>query len=53
MDTPQPTEEEWQSPCIGICRLDDHGRCIGCQRTMEEIKQAYERLQAKAGRSPH
>ena len=26
------------SPCIGICVLDeDHIRCIGCGRTIEEI----------------
>jgi len=25
------------SPCIGICRLDGRGLCIGCQRTGEEI----------------
>lgn len=53
MDKPQPAEEEWQSPCIGVCRLGDDGRCLGCLRTMEEIKQAYERLQRKAGQPPH
>lgn len=25
------------TPCIGICRLDAHGLCIGCRRTGEEI----------------
>lgn len=25
------------TPCIGICRLDGRGLCIGCQRTGEEI----------------
>lgn len=26
------------SPCVGICVLDeDHIRCIGCNRTIEEI----------------
>jgi 8-oxo-dGTP pyrophosphatase MutT (NUDIX family)/predicted Fe-S protein YdhL (DUF1289 family) len=25
------------TPCIGVCRLDDHGLCVGCQRTGEEI----------------
>lgn len=26
------------SPCINICRLDaDHGLCIGCFRTLDEI----------------
>ncbi len=25
------------SPCIGVCRLDSRGLCVGCQRTVEEI----------------
>ena len=25
------------SPCIGICRLDGRGYCIGCVRTGDEI----------------
>ncbi len=25
------------SPCISICSLDDHGVCMGCHRTVEEI----------------
>ncbi len=25
------------SPCVGICRLDAGGLCIGCRRTMDEI----------------
>jgi uncharacterized protein len=26
------------SPCINICRLDDHtGYCLGCFRTLHEI----------------
>lgn len=25
------------TPCIGTCRLDIRGYCIGCQRTGEEI----------------
>jgi predicted Fe-S protein YdhL (DUF1289 family) len=25
------------SPCIGICRVNDQGLCIGCARTAEEI----------------
>ena len=30
-----------QSPCIGVCLIEDNGVddiCIGCGRTMEEIK---------------
>ncbi|MGY3039249.1 putative Fe-S protein YdhL (DUF1289 family) [Rhodanobacter sp. TND4EL1] len=25
------------TPCIGTCRLDDRGYCVGCQRSGEEI----------------
>ena len=25
------------SPCIGVCRLDERGFCMGCQRTVDEI----------------
>lgn len=28
------------SECIGICKLDENGVCIGCGRTIEEIKEA-------------
>lgn len=27
-----------ESPCVGICRLDDAGElCLGCFRTLDEI----------------
>ena len=26
-----------QSPCIGVCTLDDDGLCDGCLRTGDEI----------------
>jgi iron complex transport system substrate-binding protein len=26
-----------ESPCVGICRLDDHQICIGCWRSIDEI----------------
>ena len=29
------------TPCIGVCTLEDDV-CIGCYRTIDEIKQAYE-----------
>ena len=29
------------TPCIGICKLKDN-ICIGCKRTIEQIKEAYE-----------
>jgi predicted Fe-S protein YdhL (DUF1289 family) len=25
------------TPCIGVCRLDERGYCIGCRRSGEEI----------------
>ena len=25
------------TPCIGICRLDDSGYCVGCRRSLDEI----------------
>ncbi|HET8553787.1 MAG TPA: DUF1289 domain-containing protein [Rhodanobacteraceae bacterium] len=25
------------TPCVGICRLDAAGLCLGCRRTMDEI----------------
>lgn len=25
------------TPCIGICRMDETGLCIGCRRTLDEI----------------
>jgi len=36
-DTNTETTKQ-SSPCVGICVLDeDHIRCIGCDRTIEEI----------------
>lgn len=37
MTDPARTLEEIESPCIGVCRLDDEGRCLGCFRTAAEI----------------
>jgi len=34
--TPGPSSNP-SSPCIGICRLDERGYCIGCLRTGDEI----------------
>ncbi len=25
------------SPCVGLCQLDETDRCLGCLRTLEEI----------------
>jgi uncharacterized protein len=32
VDPPSPL-----TPCVGICRLDEKGYCIGCRRTLDEI----------------
>lgn len=26
-----------ESPCVGICTLDEAEVCLGCQRTLDEI----------------
>lgn len=36
-NAPNPAETPPLSPCTGICRLDEHGYCVGCRRTGEEI----------------
>ena len=36
-NAPHPAETLPLTPCIGICRLDGRGYCVGCQRTGEEI----------------
>lgn len=30
-------DETPASPCIGVCRMDADGLCIGCRRTLAEI----------------
>ena len=33
------TDIEVNSPCIGVCSMDDStGFCLGCYRTMDEIQ---------------
>ena len=34
------------SPCVGICKLVNNV-CIGCKRSIEEIKKAYEKRTRK------
>jgi len=29
------------SKCIGICKLDEKKICIGCNRSIKEIKEAF------------
>ena len=36
-NTPHTSESLPLTPCIGICRLDPRGYCVGCQRTGDEI----------------
>jgi uncharacterized protein len=32
-------EQEIESPCIGVCSMDDlTGLCLGCYRTLDEIQ---------------
>ena len=32
-----------QSPCIGVCSMDDStGFCLGCYRSMDEIQQWWD-----------
>jgi len=26
------------TPCVKVCRIDDDGYCMGCRRTLEEIR---------------
>lgn len=34
----QPDRESWPlSPCVMICSLDEHERCHGCGRSLEQI----------------
>ena len=36
----QATGSSLVSPCVGVCRMDaDSGWCLGCLRTLEEIRQ--------------
>jgi predicted Fe-S protein YdhL (DUF1289 family) len=36
-NVPDPAPTLPLTPCIGICRLDADGYCVGCRRTGEEI----------------
>jgi predicted Fe-S protein YdhL (DUF1289 family) len=33
--------------CVGICKLNEEKVCVGCFRTIEEIKEAYEKNTSK------
>ena len=32
-----PANLKISSPCVGLCKLDDQGVCVGCFRKIEEI----------------
>ena len=34
---PVSLDETPASPCVGVCRMDAAGLCIGCRRTLAEI----------------
>ena len=39
MSVEETLQEQVQSPCIGVCSMDDStGLCLGCYRTMDEIQ---------------
>ena len=29
--------------CVGICKLNEKKVCVGCNRTIEEIKKAFKK----------
>jgi predicted Fe-S protein YdhL (DUF1289 family) len=42
------TVQEIESPCIGVCSVDDAtGYCYGCYRTIDEIKTWWDMSQAE------
>jgi len=43
-------ETDVPSPCVRLCTLDDDGVCLGCRRTVDEIK-AWRRLEPAAKRA--
>ena len=34
----RPDVGQVPSPCVKVCRLDDDGFCIGCKRSIDEIR---------------
>lgn len=37
-DPSRPPVDPLQSPCVRNCCLDDHDVCLGCGRTLDEIR---------------
>lgn len=47
MNMTENTQQEIQSPCIGVCSMNDvTGYCHGCYRTVDEIKAWWDMSQA-------
>ena len=43
MSVEETLQEQVQSPCVGVCSMDDStGLCLGCYRTMDEIQQWWD-----------
>lgn len=36
-ESPDPQPQAPVTPCIGVCRMDASGVCVGCYRTLAEI----------------
>ena len=34
---PRPGDARVDSPCVGVCELDERGYCRGCRRTIDEV----------------
>lgn len=34
----ETTDVSVESPCISVCQMDENGYCIGCGRTIDEIR---------------
>ncbi|WP_029010707.1 DUF1289 domain-containing protein [Azospirillum halopraeferens] len=43
-------EDYVKSPCVRVCTLDERGVCIGCRRTIDEIR-AWGGMDAAARRA--
>ncbi|HJP98922.1 MAG TPA: DUF1289 domain-containing protein [Rhodanobacteraceae bacterium] len=36
-ETRDPQPQPPVTPCVGVCRMDASGLCVGCRRTLAEI----------------
>lgn len=37
-DAPLPPQAAVPSPCVRLCTLDDDDMCVGCGRTLDDIR---------------